>query len=145
VLLNVDQTPEFSVAAFNGPASAVFAQVDKAPVAPNGRMPVNTRFWTNLYATALRGAVTPGTYETRRAFLSVTEATTTQSAGFAPYDQFEVSIPFEIAGDCLMEVGAEVYSRAALWDGFRSPALVRFVTGEEFYLSNTNGKFEISE
>jgi hypothetical protein len=45
----------------------------------------------------------------------------------------------EIAGDCLLEVGSEVYGPSSLWEGFRTPALIRFVTGEDFYISNTQG------
>jgi hypothetical protein len=37
------------------------------------------------------------------------------------------------------QVGNEVYSDRKLWDGFRSPALIRFVSGNPFYLSHTNG------
>lgn len=36
-------------------------------------------------------------------------------------------------------MGSEIYGRRALWNGFRTPALIRFVPGEEFYLSNTHG------
>ncbi len=40
---------------------------------------------------------------------------------------------------CVWQVGSEIYGPAALWSGFRTPALVRFVSGEDFYLSNTHG------
>jgi hypothetical protein len=33
----------------------------------------------------------------------------------------------------------EVYGPENLWDGFRSPTLLRFTTGEDAYLSNTHG------
>ncbi len=39
----------------------------------------------------------------------------------------------------LPQVGNEIYSSQNLWEGFRTPALVRFISGEEFYLSNTHG------
>lgn len=100
---------------------------------------------------------------------------------FAPYIQYEVAIPFEIAGDCLQEVrrgaaalrmpGAcrapalarppshraspslpashipfltlqldrELYGSRSLADGFRNPALIRFTSGEESYLSPSHG------
>lgn len=48
-------------------------------------------------------------------------------------------MPLERAGDCMMEVGAEIYGPDSLWEGFRTPGLVRFVTGEDFYLSPSNG------
>lgn len=76
--------------------------------------------------------------QNNRAFLSQTEFTTA-SASFAPYDQYEVSIPLERAGTCLQEVGAEIYGPAKLYEGFRTPGLIRFVNGEEFYLSPTHG------
>lgn len=47
----------------------------------------------------------------------------------------QVAIPLERAGDCLEEVGREVYGDAKLWEGARTPFLVRFVTGEDLYLS----------
>ncbi len=37
------------------------------------------------------------------------------------------------------QLGAEIYGPKALWNGFRTPGLIRFVPGEEFYLSNTHG------
>lgn len=73
-----------------------------------------------------------------RAFLSQTEFATA-SASFAPYDQYEVSIPLDRAGTCLEEVGAEIYGPAKLYEGLRTPGLIRFVNGEEYYLSTTNG------
>ena len=71
--------------------------------------------------------------------MTMTESGTRMSSTFAPYNQYEVAIPLEVAGDCLMEVGAEIYGPRPLWDGFRTPALLRFITGEEFYLSYTHG------
>lgn len=47
----------------------------------------------------------------------------------------QVAIPLERAGSCLQEVGREIYGRAALWEGARTPWLIRFVNGEPFYLS----------
>ena len=52
---------------------------------------------------------------------------------------FQVAVPIEVAGSCLMEVAAEIYSDAGLWEGFRTPALIRFVTGEDAYLSPSHG------
>lgn len=39
-----------------------------------------------------------------RAFLSQTEPGSRLTANFAPYDQFEVAVPMEVAGTCLQEV-----------------------------------------
>lgn len=55
------------------------------------------------------------------------------------HEWLQVSIPMEKAGYCLATVGAQIYGSDALWQGFRNVALVRFVSGEPFYLSNTNG------
>ena len=49
----------------------------------------------------------------------------------------QVVIPIDRAGSCLMEVGKEVYGRDKLWEGARTPFLVRFVTEEDLYLSPT--------
>jgi hypothetical protein len=39
-----------------------------------------------------------------------------------------------------MQIGREVYAPdVELWRGFRTPPLIRFVSGEEFYISNTHG------
>jgi FAD/FMN-containing dehydrogenase len=132
VLLNIDQTP--SVQAMNGPS--VYEQIDRNPVGPNGQLTRNTRYWANFYSTFLRGYVNPGTFESRRAFHSQTEFTT-RSATMAPYNQLEVCIPLSVAGSCLHEVGAELYGPETLWDGYRTPNLVRFTSGEEYYLSNS--------
>lgn len=40
------------------------------------------------------------------AYLSMSEAASVASSNFAPYDQYEVSIPLEVAGDCLHMVSA---------------------------------------
>jgi hypothetical protein len=139
VLLNLDQE-DLLVQAMNGPSpSGVFSQANRHAVPPNRRITTNARFWANFYATSMRGFVTPGTYESRKSFLSFSDFGTRTTSAFAPYNQLEVAVPMEIAGDCLMEVGAEMYGPDSLWEGFRTPALIRFVTGEEFYISNTHG------
>lgn len=69
----------------------------------------------------------------------------------------QVAVPLTLAGDCLQEVcllphGATlflvmlftqvqqaVYGHAALWRGFRSPPLIRVVSGEDGYLSPAQG------
>ena len=52
------------------------------------------------------------------AYLSMSEAASVASSNFAPYDQYEVSIPMEIAGDCLHTVSTlcastSIYQHAA--------------------------------
>lgn len=87
----------------------------------------------------MRTLVTPGTYETSKAYLSMTEFGTRYTSTLAPYNQLEVAIPLEIAGDCLKGLNPQMYGPDNLWEGFRTPALIRFVTGEDFYISATNG------
>jgi len=60
-------------------------------------------------------------------------------ATFTPYDQYEVAIPLEVAGDCLELLNKTVYGPDNLWQGFRTPGLLRFVAGEDFYVSMSNG------
>ena len=81
-----------------------------------------------LQCTAVASHRTPTPCHPPQAFLSMAESATTLTSTFAPYDQYEVVIPMEKAGSCLQEVGAEVYGPGKLWDGFRTPALVRFIT-----------------
>ncbi len=47
----------------------------------------NARFWSNIMGTAVRSMVTPGTYESRKAFLVDTEQGNRVSAGLDAYDQ----------------------------------------------------------
>ena len=139
VLLNLDHNDP-RVQSMSGPSpSGVYNQVNRQPVPPNNRLSTSPRFWANFYATTTRGFVTPGTYEASKSYLSFSDFGTRTTSTFAPYDQLEVAIPMEIAGDCLMEVGAEMYGPAALWEGFRTPALIRFLTGQDYYLSPTHG------
>lgn len=63
--------------------------------------------------------------------------TATHSVATA-YDQYEVAIPLERAGDCLLRFSEEVYGSRALWRGFRTPPLIRFVSHEDAYLSLTH-------
>ena len=139
VFLNLDQSDP-RVGAMSGPSPAgVYSQVNRKATPPNSRLEVNPRFWANFYRTTMRGFVTPGKFESSKAFLAFSDFGTKTTSAFAPYNQLEVSVPMEIAGDCLMEVGNEMYGPAALWEGFRTPGLIRFVTAQDFYLSNTNG------
>lgn len=50
-----------------GPGDSVYAQAEKRAIAANARMTVNARTWSNLYSTALRPKVAPGTFESRKA------------------------------------------------------------------------------
>lgn len=50
-----------------GPGDNVYVQAEKRAIAANSRMTVNARTWSNLYVTALRPKVAPGTFESRKA------------------------------------------------------------------------------
>ena len=138
VLLNIDNTVP-KVQAMDGPSNEIFTQQDKEKVSPNRRITRNPRYWANFYGTTMRGFVTPGTYESSKSYISMTEFGNQITSTFTPYDQYETAVSMEKAGDCLMELGAAIYGSENLWEGFRTPALVRFVSGEEFYLAPSNG------
>jgi len=69
------------------PQSDVFNQTVKQPVPPNKGLTLNPRYWANFFATTTRTFVTPGTYESSRAYITMTELGTKASSTFAPYDQ----------------------------------------------------------
>lgn len=142
IVLNINQAnPE--IVAMDGPpqipAGDVFAQAKHQPVPPNPRITSNPQYWANFFALSLRGQFTPGTYEASKSYLSMTDFGTKNIAGFAPYNQLEVAVPLQKAGDCLLMINSEMYGSKRLWEGFRTPALIRFVTEEDFYLSPTHG------
>ncbi|KAL4438020.1 hypothetical protein ABPG77_004241 [Micractinium sp. CCAP 211/92] len=142
VLLNVLPGLEPPVEAMSGPdasSGAIFDQKSKTPVRANPQMTSNPAYWGRFYATLGREYVTPGTWESRKSFLAMTEQGTRLTSTFAPYIQMEVAVPFEAAGDCLQGLAAQAYGPARLYKGFRNPALIRFVSGEEFYLSPNRG------
>lgn len=57
-----------------------------------------------------------------------------------PYNQLEVAVPLAAAGTCLRALSAALYNDSApLWQGFRTPLFVRFVSEEDFYISTTAG------
>jgi len=74
-----------------------------------------------------------------RAFPTELEVDVQNFAKNAPYDQLEVSVALDKAADCLKTVGDEMYGPAELWKGFRPTTFFRFISGEPFYLSNTQG------
>lgn len=128
-----------TVSAFDGPAQGVYNSQPTSPMKKNNMILSNPRLWSNIYATTMRGYVTPGTYAAHKAYISMSEAGTIESSTLDPYNQYEVAIPFEKAGDCLTKVNEMIYGPENLWEGFRTPALIRFVSGEPFYISPSNG------
>jgi hypothetical protein len=90
VMLNLDNADP-KVQAMNGPDQGVFDQGRRNPVPPNNRVTLNPRYWANFYSTTMRGFVTPGTYESSKSYLSMSEFGNQATSTFAPYDQYEVS------------------------------------------------------
>ncbi|GMH44322.1 hypothetical protein BSKO_12256 [Bryopsis sp. KO-2023] len=138
------ETYEPLVSSFSGPphARGVEDQREKGSVGRSvGSALLNrgTNFWSNRFRDTLRGNAGNGVYQSRKAYLTMSEEQTRWHSGFTGYDQYEVSVPIDIFADCLEMMGDEIYGRDALWDGFRTPVLVRFVSEEDAYLSNTNG------
>lgn len=80
-----------------------------------------------------------GTFPRHAAYLAVTEGDAKLTDLTAPMDQYEVAIPIERAADCLKELGDAIYGPEELWTAFRSASNIRFINGEEFYLSPANG------
>ena len=80
-----------------------------------------------------------GTFPRDKAFLASSEVDTRLTDTAGPFDQYEAAVPIERAADCLREIGNEVYGPAELWRGFVTPNNIRFISGEEFYISPANG------
>jgi hypothetical protein len=119
--------------------TAVFAQEENPnKVEPNELILENWRAWGRLYPTVMKGVVVPGDFEASKSYITMSEQQNEAQANGDPYNQFEVSVPMNIAGDCLLGLNTLVYTRN-LSTGFRAPALIRFVSEEEFYLSPSNG------
>lgn len=128
------------VQAFSGPASLyVERQEDRSPVGPTRALTVGATFWSNAMKRYLQGNVEEGIFNSRSAYLSMTEEQTRFHSGWTGYDQYEVSVPIDIFADCMAMIGEKMYGADELWEGFRTPILIRFVGEEDAYLSNTNG------
>lgn len=151
---HAEKTPESSienidlqtVQAMNGPPTTaplpgVFEQTPGPAVAPNPiQIDPDLAMFIGEAATAgVEAYVYNATLPRSRAFPTALENDVRYFAKNAPYDQIEISVALEKAADCLKLVGDEVYGPAELWRGFRTPTLIRFVSGEPFYLSNTQG------
>ena len=136
VMLNIPISGE--VDAFDG-GLQVYMQEDTADVGASSSILQNAQRWARLYATTMRGFVNPGTYASRKSFITMSESGNKRSSTMQPYDQYEVAIPFEKAGTCIKGLTGEIYGPRQLNVGFRTPALMRFVSGEDFYLSPSNG------
>ncbi|KAI8108600.1 hypothetical protein M9434_006624 [Picochlorum sp. BPE23] len=124
-------------------AGNVFNQTDNPnkiePFIPITRNPST---WGSLYLRTLRAYVTPATIDASKAYLTMNERSSETQATSQPYDQYEVAIPLEYAGDCLQGLNQLIYASndsESIRDGFRPPALIRFVSEEPFYLSPSYG------
>jgi FAD/FMN-containing dehydrogenase len=136
VMLNLPISGEIN--AFDG-GLQVYMPEDTEDIETSNSILENAGRWARLYATTMRGFVNPGTYAARKSFISMSEAGNKRSSTMQPYDQYEVAVPFEKAGTCLQGLTKEIYGPKNLYAGFRTPALIRFIPGEEFYLSPSNG------
>ncbi|EIE25101.1 hypothetical protein COCSUDRAFT_40439 [Coccomyxa subellipsoidea C-169] len=158
----------FRNAALKGELSeGVYAQAPSPTLGPNIAITQNPVAFNFLYKAAMSGIFQNGTLTERQAILNENEFINKQTSDTDPYDQYEVSVPLQIAGDCLKkasppmfpdsipieqhrhddsfcekhethEVGDAVIAEN-LGPGFAVPPLIRFVNGEEAYLANTNG------
>jgi hypothetical protein len=143
---SIDNIDLQTVQAMDGPSATtpvpgVFEQIPGPAVAPN---PIQSdpNFAMVLAETSAAGVeayVYNATLPRSKAFPTSLERDVQYFAKSAPYNQLEVSVDLDKAADCLKMVGDEIYGPAELWRGFRTTTLIRFVSGEPFYLSNTHG------
>ena len=134
------------VAAMDGPSAnedlpGVFLQQPRAGIPPSSleTNPDQVMLIAQTGEVIISSYMTNGTFPRDQAFLSATKIDSEFLADGAPYDQSEVSIPLERAADCLKEVGDAVNGPDELWRGFRTPGFFRFISGEDFYISASNG------
>ena len=116
----------------------VFKQSDVESIPKEEDILINPENWGRLYLFTMRGVVTPGTFDASNSFVRMSELASENSGSLDPYNQYEVAVPMERAGDCLLQVNDLVYGKNLSF-GFRPPVLIRFVSGEPFYLSPSNG------
>ena len=85
---------------------------------------------------ALREVVSSTTSEARDAFITMTEPLYELSLGYK-YDQYEISVPFANMGDCFDGLRGLLRRNVLMSQSFYSPALIRFVSQEDGFLSQT--------
>jgi FAD/FMN-containing dehydrogenase len=112
-------------------------------VEPAPAITANSDRWGRIFPNLMRGMVAPVVASASKSYVTMSEAFNEAQANNDPYDQFEVAVPFEQAGDCLLGLNDIVYGDnnggRNISEGFRTPALIRFVGKEPFYLSPSNG------
>ena len=122
------------------PDTFVFHQGKDEPLEGRSAMATgDSKMWSRFFRQALREYTKPGVFASRKAYLSMIDQGMGLHAGFAPYNQFEVAIPLSNLEQCLPPVLDAIYGDEKLFEGFRTPGLVRFTSGESFYLSNAQG------
>ncbi|KDD75423.1 hypothetical protein H632_c692p2 [Helicosporidium sp. ATCC 50920] len=120
-------------------SSYVYHQLPSYPADSIAFMSDMPMTWASFFNTAIQPYVQSGTYDRKNAFISQSEFTT-RNNNFAAYDQYEVAIPLSKAGTCLQGLSHKMYKEEALWKGFRSQPLIRFLSSEDLYLSPANGR-----
>ncbi|KAI8470601.1 MAG: POT family-domain-containing protein [Monoraphidium minutum] len=116
-----------------------FRQQGAVPVGYAPGIELGAVYWAGVYSTWLSINVQSQKLPARRAFLSLSEMENRLYSPYNSYDQYELAVPLSRAADCMEAVAAEVYGPHQLFQGFRTPALFRFVAGEESYLSPSAG------
>ncbi|KAK9908511.1 hypothetical protein WJX75_008992 [Coccomyxa subellipsoidea] len=132
---SLDGTSELS-----GPPKMPGAFDQKKPLPLGGSIFIdlfNSTEWDLLGKALLVPLVAPGIYSARKSYLTQSDLSSAFMSDLDPYDQYEVSVTMDKAGTCLARANELWKSGAA--EGFRVPPLIRFVSGETPYLSNTNG------
>ena len=96
----------------------------------------NARLWSEFYAGSVTYNVMPGTFASRRAYMSMTEGQSRRHRFFSAYDQWEMFVPLSKVGDCVAAVADRLYnSDDEAWRGFRTQFLMRLTNKESGYLS----------
>eukprot|EP00879_Flechtneria_rotunda_P007977 GHRR01008358.1.p1 GENE.GHRR01008358.1~~GHRR01008358.1.p1 ORF type:complete len:642 (+),score=132.76 GHRR01008358.1:338-2263(+) len=108
-----------------------YQQMEVQPAGTGPGIEVNPLYWSDLYRIYMATNVQPQTLPARQSYLSISELENRLHAAWNSYDQYEVAVPLSKAGDCLAAVQTELYGSSARWKGFRAPALVRFIRGEQ--------------
>jgi hypothetical protein len=139
-----------SSAASNAAASNAALLRALAPAGPLPAIERGPKLWSRAYELMLSANTFNSTLPARAAYISCSELESSLHSAVNAYDQYEVAVPLERAGDCLAKLNAALYGNAsdgsdgderqqARWRGFRAPMLIRFVAGERAFLSNSHG------
>ncbi|CAL8469269.1 g8810 [Coccomyxa elongata] len=115
-----------------------FAQTAAAPQGGSIYIHIfNATGWDLLGKALLYPLVAPGVYSARKSYLTQADLSSAFMADLDPYDQYEVSVTMDKAGTCF--AGAVKLWKSGASEGMRVPGLIRFVSEETPYLSNSHG------